>query len=39
MKQPLFMLTIVMALSACNTIRGLGKDIETDGEAIQQSTK
>jgi len=39
MKQLALMLTLLMALSACNTIRGIGKDIESGGEAIQQSTK
>ncbi|MFZ5558026.1 MAG: entericidin A/B family lipoprotein [Pseudomonadota bacterium] len=26
-------------LSACNTVQGIGKDIEKGGEAIQKSTK
>ena len=30
---------LVMALAACNTINGVGKDIEKAGEAIQKSTK
>lgn len=35
-----FLLTMVLAsLSACNTIQGIGKDIEKGGEAIQKSTK
>ncbi len=25
------------ALSACNTVKGIGKDIEKSGEAIQRS--
>ena len=29
----------VLSLSACNTIQGIGKDIEKGGEAIQRSTK
>jgi len=29
----------VLLLSACNTVKGLGKDIEKGGEAIQKSTK
>lgn len=29
----------VLALSACNTINGLGKDLEKAGEAVQKSTK
>ncbi len=39
MKKLLFFVMMAMALSACNTIHGLGKDIESGGEAIQQSTK
>lgn len=27
--------SVVVALSGCNTMRGLGKDIEAAGEAIQ----
>ncbi|MBI5640734.1 MAG: entericidin A/B family lipoprotein [Nitrospirae bacterium] len=27
------------AFASCNTIRGLGKDIEKGGEAIQKSTQ
>ncbi len=27
------------ALTACNTVKGFGKDIEGAGEAIQRSTK
>jgi predicted small secreted protein len=30
---------IGVSLSACNTIRGVGKDIEAGGEAIQKATK
>jgi entericidin B len=26
-------------LSACNTVNGLGKDLEKAGEAVQKSTK
>ncbi len=29
----------VTGLAACNTIEGLGKDIEKGGEAIQKSVK
>jgi predicted small secreted protein len=36
-------LALVAALSvglvACNTVRGVGKDIEAGGEAIQKATK
>lgn len=33
------MALLAMALAACNTINGMGKDIEKAGEAIQKSTK
>lgn len=29
----------LMLLTACNTIDGMGKDIEKAGEAVQKSTK
>ena len=29
----------VLVLSACNTMQGIGKDIEKGGEAIQKATK
>ena len=34
-------LTLISALSfsACNTVHGIGKDIEKGGEAIQKSSK
>lgn len=31
-------LIVVIQLSACNTLRGVGKDVERSGEAIQRST-
>jgi predicted small secreted protein len=30
---------IGVGLVACNTVRGIGKDIEAGGEAIQKATK
>ncbi len=33
-----FVLT-VMLLTGCNTINGMGKDLEEAGEAVQKSTK
>lgn len=30
---------LALSLSACNTIDGVGKDIEKAGEAVQKSTK
>ena len=32
-------LFIAMTLSACNTVRGLGQDIEKAGEKIQDAVK
>ena len=35
------MLTVISAISfsACNTVQGIGKDIEKGGAAIQKATK
>jgi entericidin B len=30
---------IAVSLSACNTLRGAGKDVERGGQAIQRSTQ
>jgi entericidin B len=35
----LFTLVSVLSMSACNTVQGIGKDIEKGGEAIQKSTR
>jgi predicted small secreted protein len=32
------LLALSFTLTACNTIQGMGKDIEKGGEAIQKST-
>ncbi len=43
LSSPLFRLLMVVViavgLTACNTLRGVGKDIEAGGEAIQKATK
>jgi len=39
MKLMLAMLALSLTLSACNTVNGLGKDIEKAGEAVQKTTK
>ena len=39
MRIVLLALVAVLAVSACNTVRGIGKDIEQGGEAIQRVTK
>jgi entericidin B len=38
MKKLFFFVMIATFLSACNTVQGIGKDIEKGGEAIQKST-
>ncbi|MDK2848164.1 MAG: hypothetical protein PWP34_1517 [Desulfuromonadales bacterium] len=37
MKKLVILLLCTMVLSACNTLSGMGKDIEKAGEAIQRS--
>ena len=39
MKKWLACLTFVALLTGCNTIQGIGKDIEKGGEAIQKAVK
>jgi entericidin B len=38
MKPWVILLLLCLALSACNTVAGMGKDLEKAGEAIQRST-
>ncbi|HLA74909.1 MAG TPA: entericidin A/B family lipoprotein [Gammaproteobacteria bacterium] len=33
------LLLALLALTGCNTLQGMGKDIEKGGEAIQKSTR
>jgi len=35
----LVLICLMGLLSACNTVNGLGKDLEKAGEAVQKSTK
>jgi predicted small secreted protein len=35
----LLLIMATFALSACNTVQGVGKDVERAGEAIQKSAK
>jgi predicted small secreted protein len=35
----LILVAAVFALSGCNTVQGIGKDIEKGGEAIQKAVK
>lgn len=37
MKNLFLMMMVIVSLSACNTVNGLGKDIEKGGEAIQKT--
>jgi entericidin B len=39
MKVLLVLIALSFTLSACNTIQGLGKDIEKGGELMQKSAK
>jgi predicted small secreted protein len=39
MKELLFFIAAAMFLTGCNTVQGIGKDIEKGGEAIQRSAK
>lgn len=39
MKKLFFFVLIAFTLSACNTVAGIGKDLEKGGEAIQKSAK
>ena len=39
MKKIFAIVMTVIALAGCNTVQGIGKDVERAGEAIQRSTK
>jgi entericidin B len=39
MKRVILMVVAVAVLAGCNTLAGMGKDIERAGEAIQKTTK
>jgi entericidin B len=38
MTKIIMLIALMMAISGCNTINGMGKDIEKAGEAVQKST-
>jgi len=38
MKRVFFLLVALMVLAGCNTVRGVGTDVEKAGEAIKKST-
>jgi predicted small secreted protein len=35
----LFALTVAMALAGCNTVRGVGQDVQKAGEVLQDAAK
>ena len=35
----LFLLASAFALTACNTMHGIGKDLEAAGESVQKNSK
>ena len=39
MSRILVAFALMLALSACNTVSGIGKDIKKGGEAIEKSAK
>jgi entericidin B len=39
MKRAITLIVAMMVLAGCNTVAGVGKDVEKAGEAIQKSTK
>ena len=39
MKKMLAIIVCALILAGCNTVRGVGQDIEKAGEAIQKSSK
>lgn len=39
MKKLLFLIAAATFLAGCNTVQGIGKDIEKGGEAIQRTAK
>lgn len=39
MKKLLFVLLTAVVLVGCNTVHGIGRDIEKGGEAIQKAAK
>ena len=39
MKKIIYLMALCFSLTACNTIHGMGQDIEKGGEAIKKSTQ
>lgn len=38
MKKLLTLVVLAVALSACNTVNGIGKDLEKAGQAVQKTS-
>jgi len=39
MRMTMTMLAVIVALAGCNTVEGLGRDIERGGEAIEDAAE
>lgn len=39
MSKIMMLLVVTMVLAGCNTVNGMGKDLEQAGEAVQKSSK
>ncbi len=39
MSKVMAVLVVAMVLAGCNTVNGMGKDLERAGEAVQNSSK
>lgn len=39
MKKALFMIAAVFALAGCNTVQGVGKDVQKAGAAVENAAK
>jgi entericidin B len=39
MRRIVFWVLLAALLTGCNTVRGIGEDVEAGGKAIQRSTK
>ncbi len=39
MKATLTILVMALCLSACNTVNGIGKDLESAGKAVQKTSE
>ena len=39
MKKALFMIAVAFALAGCNTVQGVGKDVQKAGAAVENAAK